>query len=391
MPAPPFWGARTSTTSTCASFGRASTCAASSGCRGARANTKGDAFERLVCAKSSSRGCNAIRTKRCAAESCSRASSTAIFRRPAQGDDVIFYDPDDPTREIARMTFPRQAGGEHLSLADYLREPDGRRSERRRRAADRDGRRAAARSVPKRCRPPASTANRTSCTAFRCNRPKRSPSTRIAAFGASSASTPSAENVTRGATALAPISSSTKSSSVCSMPSERIGVTLTAGVSDRSRAIDCGDRHAPSAAPPTSTPPRRANSLRPNLRWRSGEQAARIVDAYRLRAMTVHTFLHVGLAIVAIVMIVALVRAMPLPSAAGHAQERRDRHRDRLRHELFRHARHRLVRDDDVALQVSAVSFPTSGYQERSTSATRCRRSSKPRSSSASSPSSRRR
>ncbi len=39
------------------------------------------------------------------------------------GNDILFFDPKDPTREIARMTFARQVGGEHLSLADYLREP----------------------------------------------------------------------------------------------------------------------------------------------------------------------------------------------------------------------------------------------------------------------------
>ena len=31
--------------------------------------------------------------------------------------------PSERDREIARFPFPRQAGGEHLSLADYLREP----------------------------------------------------------------------------------------------------------------------------------------------------------------------------------------------------------------------------------------------------------------------------
>ncbi len=52
------------------------------------------------------------------------------FPAAAQGDDVLFYDPTDPTREIARMTFSRQVGGEHLSLADYLREPvNGRASD----------------------------------------------------------------------------------------------------------------------------------------------------------------------------------------------------------------------------------------------------------------------
>ncbi len=41
------------------------------------------------------------------------------------GDDVILYDPEDPSREIARFPFARQVGGDHLCLADYLREPQG--------------------------------------------------------------------------------------------------------------------------------------------------------------------------------------------------------------------------------------------------------------------------
>ncbi len=45
------------------------------------------------------------------------------FPAAALGDEVIFYDPENTKREIARMNFSRQAGGEHLSLADYLREP----------------------------------------------------------------------------------------------------------------------------------------------------------------------------------------------------------------------------------------------------------------------------
>ena len=45
------------------------------------------------------------------------------FPAAGQGDDVIVYDPKDPRREIARLTFTRQVGGEHLCLADYLREP----------------------------------------------------------------------------------------------------------------------------------------------------------------------------------------------------------------------------------------------------------------------------
>jgi 5-methyltetrahydrofolate--homocysteine methyltransferase len=45
------------------------------------------------------------------------------FPAAAERDDVIVYDPADPAREIARLTFSRQAGGEHLCLADYIREP----------------------------------------------------------------------------------------------------------------------------------------------------------------------------------------------------------------------------------------------------------------------------
>ncbi|MGP6188939.1 MAG: methionine synthase [Vulcanimicrobiaceae bacterium] len=45
------------------------------------------------------------------------------FPAAGQGDDVIVYDPAAPSRELGRFTFARQAGGEHLCLADYLREP----------------------------------------------------------------------------------------------------------------------------------------------------------------------------------------------------------------------------------------------------------------------------
>ncbi|GAC1525131.1 MAG: methionine synthase [Vulcanimicrobiaceae bacterium] len=52
------------------------------------------------------------------------------FPAAGRGDDIIVYDPNDPTREIATLAFTRQIGGEHLCLADYLREPeDGRASD----------------------------------------------------------------------------------------------------------------------------------------------------------------------------------------------------------------------------------------------------------------------
>jgi 5-methyltetrahydrofolate--homocysteine methyltransferase len=45
------------------------------------------------------------------------------FPAAGSGDDVLVYDPLDSAREIGRFTFARQVGGEHLCLADYLREP----------------------------------------------------------------------------------------------------------------------------------------------------------------------------------------------------------------------------------------------------------------------------
>jgi 5-methyltetrahydrofolate--homocysteine methyltransferase len=46
------------------------------------------------------------------------------FPAAGAGDDVIVYDPADPARELGRFAFSRQSGGEHLCLADYLREPE---------------------------------------------------------------------------------------------------------------------------------------------------------------------------------------------------------------------------------------------------------------------------
>jgi 5-methyltetrahydrofolate--homocysteine methyltransferase len=46
------------------------------------------------------------------------------FPAAAIGDEVLLYDPADRAHEIGRFRFARQDGGEHLSLADYLHEPD---------------------------------------------------------------------------------------------------------------------------------------------------------------------------------------------------------------------------------------------------------------------------
>jgi 5-methyltetrahydrofolate--homocysteine methyltransferase len=88
------------------------------------ANTKGDEYQRLVTAEFEPR----LRRYEALAESGSLLQPRVVygyFPAAGSGDDVIVYDPKDRGIEIARFTFPRQAGGEHLCLADYLREPQG--------------------------------------------------------------------------------------------------------------------------------------------------------------------------------------------------------------------------------------------------------------------------
>ena len=87
------------------------------------ANTKGEAFDRLIREDFEPR--------------LHRYQKTAIedglleprfvygyFPAAGNGNDVIVYDPQDSSKEIARFEFTRQPGGEHLSLADYVREPE---------------------------------------------------------------------------------------------------------------------------------------------------------------------------------------------------------------------------------------------------------------------------
>ena len=85
-------------------------------------NSKGAAFERLVAEEFEPR----LRRYQASALHDGLLQPRVVygyFPAAGVGDDVIVYDPNDPRRELARMTFPRQVGGEHLNLADYLREP----------------------------------------------------------------------------------------------------------------------------------------------------------------------------------------------------------------------------------------------------------------------------
>jgi 5-methyltetrahydrofolate--homocysteine methyltransferase len=122
VPAPPFWGVRTiddvDLREVWPCFDLRSLYRLSWGA----ANTKGDAFERLL------REDFGPRLQRYQAEALRNGflqprAVYGYFPAAGVGNDVIIYDPLEPRREIARMTFPRQIGGEHLCLADYVREP----------------------------------------------------------------------------------------------------------------------------------------------------------------------------------------------------------------------------------------------------------------------------
>ena len=122
VPQPPFWGVRTldriDLGELWACFDLRSLYRLSWGA----ANTKGDAFERLVAEEFEPR------LARYQAEAIGGGLLEpkvvyGYFPAAGLGNDVILYDPAQPSKEIARMEFPRQIGGEHLSLADYLLEP----------------------------------------------------------------------------------------------------------------------------------------------------------------------------------------------------------------------------------------------------------------------------
>jgi 5-methyltetrahydrofolate--homocysteine methyltransferase len=124
IPKPPFWGARTvedvDLRDLWPCFDLRSLFRLSWGA----ANTKGDAYDRLL------RDDFEPRLKRYQEEAQREGflqprGAYGYFPAAGDNDDVVLYDPSDRSREIARFTFPRQAGGEHLNLADYLREPAG--------------------------------------------------------------------------------------------------------------------------------------------------------------------------------------------------------------------------------------------------------------------------
>ncbi|HLI97502.1 MAG TPA: vitamin B12 dependent-methionine synthase activation domain-containing protein, partial [Candidatus Baltobacteraceae bacterium] len=127
VPKPPFWGTRVVTDIDLprlwSCFDLRSLYRLSWGA----ANTKGDAFEKLIREDFEPR---LHRYQQIAVdeELLQPRFVYGYFPAASRGNDVIVYDPGDHGKEIARFTFVRQAGGEHLSLADYVREPENGRA-----------------------------------------------------------------------------------------------------------------------------------------------------------------------------------------------------------------------------------------------------------------------
>ena len=123
VPAPPFWGVRTLDDIDLADlwprFDLKSLYRLSWGA----ANAKGEAFDKLVNEEFEPR-LERYKTEAVRDGILRPKVVYGYFPAAGAGNEIILYDPLDATREIARLPMPRQIGGEHLSLADYLREPE---------------------------------------------------------------------------------------------------------------------------------------------------------------------------------------------------------------------------------------------------------------------------
>jgi 5-methyltetrahydrofolate--homocysteine methyltransferase len=129
VPAPPFWGTRVLDENAIdlrdvwPCFDLRSLYRLSWGAR----NSKGADFERLVGEEFEPRLAGYQR-EALRGELLQPRVVYGYFRAAGLGDDVILYDASGG--EVARFMFPRQVGGERLSLADYVREPrDGKPSD----------------------------------------------------------------------------------------------------------------------------------------------------------------------------------------------------------------------------------------------------------------------
>jgi 5-methyltetrahydrofolate--homocysteine methyltransferase len=125
-PQPPFWGARTLEFVEPKELWRHFDLKSLYRLSWGGANLKGEAWEKTVREEFEPR----LRRFQERAEREPMLNPRVVygyFPAAGVGDDVVVYDPKDPSRELARFPFTRQIGGEHLCLADYFRElEDGR-------------------------------------------------------------------------------------------------------------------------------------------------------------------------------------------------------------------------------------------------------------------------
>jgi 5-methyltetrahydrofolate--homocysteine methyltransferase len=123
VPVPPFWGARTLENVDFEALWECFDLRSLYRLSWGAANTKGEAFEELVRSEFEPRLAH-YQARAPRERLIEPKVAYGYFPAAGLGNDLLLYDPAQPDREIARLAFPRQAGGEHLSLPDYLREPE---------------------------------------------------------------------------------------------------------------------------------------------------------------------------------------------------------------------------------------------------------------------------
>ncbi len=124
IPAPPFWGTRTVSGIDFAELWPCFDLRSLYRLSWGAANTKGAAFERLIEGDFKPR-LELYQAQAAAGGLLEPRVVYGYFPAAGAGDDVILYDPADASNELARFSFARQLGGEHLCLADYVRAPEG--------------------------------------------------------------------------------------------------------------------------------------------------------------------------------------------------------------------------------------------------------------------------
>ncbi len=119
IPSPPFWGTRTVRDVDLQALWECFDLRSLYRLSWGAANAKGDAFAELVREEFEPR----LHRYQAMVRSGSLLQPQFVygyFPAAGDGDDVVIFDPNHRATEIGRFSFVRQAGGEHLCLADYV-------------------------------------------------------------------------------------------------------------------------------------------------------------------------------------------------------------------------------------------------------------------------------